>query len=146
MAGAFFQWMALAILSATAGFMIFGKQWAQIAFAIPAVGIGVLLGFVPFDATTRVLLSGSAGALYALFIPLLFWYLAWQSGGNLRKSNLFLGLGFFVLFAGRVIHAGRYVLSDMVFGSITIPGVLAPGLIVIGLILIAAGNEWGQSS
>ncbi len=33
----------------------------------------------------------------------------------------------------------------MVFGSITIPGVLAPGLIVIGLILIAAGNEWGQS-
>jgi hypothetical protein len=146
MAGAFFQWMALALLSATAGFMIFGKKWAQILFAIPAVGIGVLLGFIPFDATTRVLLSGSAGALYALFIPFLFWYLAWQSGGNLRKSNLFLGLGFFVLFAGRVIHAGRYVLSDMVFGSITIPGVLAPGLIVIGLILIAAGNEWGQSS
>ncbi len=145
MAGAFFQWMALAILSATAGFMIFGKQWAQIAFAIPAVGIGVLLGFVQFDTTTRVLLSGSAGALYALFIPLLFWYLAWQSGGNLRKSNLFLGLGFFVLFAGRVVHAGRYVLSDLVFGSITIPGVLAPGLIVIGLILIAAGNEWSQS-
>ena len=145
MAGAFFQWMALAILSATAGFMIFGKQWAQIAFAIPAVGIGVLLGFVQFDATTRVLLSGSAGVLYALFIPLLFWYLAWQSGGNLRKSNLFLGLGFFVLFAGRVVHAGRFYLSDLVFGSITVPGVLAPGLIVIGLILIAAGNEWSQS-
>ena len=146
MGGAFFQWMALALLSATAGFMIIGKKWAQIAFAIPAVGIGVLLGFVQFDATTRVLLSGSAGALYALFIPLLFWYLAWQSGGNLRKSNLFLGLGFFVLFAGRVVHAGRFVLRDMVFGSITIPGILAPGLIVIGLILIAAGNEWGQSS
>jgi len=146
MAGAFFQWMALALLSATAGFMIFGKKWAQIAFAIPAVGIGILLGFVQFDAATRVLLSGSAGALYALFIPLLFWYLAWQSGGNLRKSNLFLGLGFFVLFAGRVVHAGRYLLSDLVFGSITIPGVLAPGLIVIGLILIAAGNEWSQTS
>ncbi|MFW9795050.1 MAG: hypothetical protein ACFFEE_12150, partial [Candidatus Thorarchaeota archaeon] len=146
MAGAFFQWMVLALLSATAGFMIFGKQWAQIAFAIPAVGIGILLGFVPLDSQIRLLLSGSAGAVYALFIPLLFWYLAWQSGGNLRKSNLFLGLGFFVLFAGRVIHAGRYFLSDLVFGSVTIPGVLAPGLIVIGLILIAAGNEWGQSS
>ncbi|MFX1484886.1 MAG: hypothetical protein ACFFCP_17040 [Promethearchaeota archaeon] len=146
MAGAFFQWMALALLSATAGFMIFGKKWAQIAFAIPAVGIGILLGFVPLDSATRVLLSGSAGAVYALFIPLLFWYLAWQSGGNLRKSNLFLGLGFFVLFAGRVVHAGRYLLSDLVFGSVTIPGVLAPGLIVIGLILIAVGNEWGQSS
>jgi len=146
MAGAFFQWMALAILSATAGFMIFGKRSAQIAFAVPAVGIGILLGFIPLDATTRVLLSGSAGAAYALFIPLLFWYLAWQSGGNLRLSNLFLGFGFFVLFAGRVVHAGRYVLADMIFGSITIPGVLAPGLIVIGLILIAAGNEWGQSS
>ncbi len=146
MAGAFFQWMALALLSATAGFMIFGKKWAQILFAVPAVGIGVLLGFVPLDSQMRLLLSGSAGAVYALFIPLLFWYLAWQSGGNLRKSNLFLGLGFFVLFAGRVIHAGRYFLSDFVFGSVTIPGVLAPGLIVIGLILIAAGNEWGQSS
>ncbi|MFW9767744.1 MAG: hypothetical protein ACFFF9_06300 [Candidatus Thorarchaeota archaeon] len=145
-AGAFFQWMALALLSATAGFMIFGKKSAQIAFAVPAVAIGVLLGFFTLDVTVRVLLSGSAGAIYALFIPLLFWYLAWQSGGNLRKSNLFLGLGFFVLFAGRVIHAGRYLLSDMAFGSITIPGVLAPGLIVIGLILIAAGNEWGQSS
>jgi hypothetical protein len=145
MAGAFFQWMALAILSATAGFMIIGKKWAQIGFAIPAVGIGVLLGFVPFDAPTRVLLSGTAGAAYALFIPLLFWYLAWQSGGNLRKSNLFLGFGFFVLFAGRVVHAGRYVLAT-VFGSTTIPGVIAPGLIVIGLILIAVGNEWGQSS
>ncbi|MFW9788262.1 MAG: hypothetical protein ACFFE2_03095 [Candidatus Thorarchaeota archaeon] len=146
MAGAFFQWMALALLSATAGFMIIGKRWAQIGFAIPAVGIGILLGFVPFDSTTRVLLSGSAGAVYALFIPLLFWYLAWQSGGNLRKSNLFLGLGFFVLFAGRVVHAGRYLLRDLVFNSTTIPGVLAPGLIVIGLILIAVGNEWGQSS
>ncbi|MFX1484780.1 MAG: hypothetical protein ACFFCP_16505 [Promethearchaeota archaeon] len=146
MAGAFFQWIALALLSATAGFMIFGKKWAQIAFAIPAVGIGILLGFVSLDSATRVLLSGSAGAVYALFIPLLFWYLAWQSGGNLRKSNLFLGLGFFVLFAGRVVHAGRYLLSDLVFGSVTIPGVLAPGLIVIGLILIAVGNEWGQSS
>jgi hypothetical protein len=147
MAGAFFQWMALAILSATAGFMIIGKKWAQIGFAVPAVGIGIFLGFVPLDSATRVLLSGSAGALYALFIPLLFWYLAWQSGGNLRKSNLFLGLGFFVLFAGRVVHAGRYVLSTLVFGgSITIPGVLAPGLIVIGLILIAAGNELGQTS
>ena len=64
--------MALALLSATAGFMIFGKRWAQIAFAIPAVGIGVVLGFVPLDVTTRVLLSGSAGGLYALFIPLLW--------------------------------------------------------------------------
>ena len=147
MAGAFFQWMALALLSATAGFMIFGKKWAQIAFAIPAVGIGVLLGFVQFDDVTRVYLSGGAGLLYALFIPLLFWYLAWQSGGNLRKSNLFLGLGFFVLFAGRVVHAARFTLSEMFFGnSITIPGILAPGLIVIGLILIAAGNEWSQSS
>jgi hypothetical protein len=146
MAGAFFQWMALALLSATAGFMIIGKKWAQIGFAIPAIVIGVALGFVPFDDVTRVLISGSAGAVYALFIPLLFWYLAWQSGGNLRMSNLFLGFGFFVLFAGRVVHAGRYELANLIFGSTTIPGVIAPGLIVIGLILIAVGNEWGQSS
>jgi len=146
MAGSFVQWMALATLSATAGFMIIGKRWAEISFAVPAVIIGVVLGFVPLDATTRSLLSGGAGAIYALFIPLLFWYLAWQSGGKLRRSNLLLGLGFFILFAGRVIHAVRYPMADVMFGgSVAIPGVIAPGLIVIGLILIATGIEWGQS-
>lgn len=145
-AGAFFQWMALAVLSATAAFMIFGKRWAQILFAIPAIGIGVILGLVPLETFTRQALSGGAGGLYALFIPLLFWYLAWQSGGILRKSNFTLGFGFFVLFAGRVIHALRHVLADVVFsGSYTISGVLAPGLIVIGLIIIATGNEMGQT-
>jgi len=146
MAGSFIQWMALAILSATAGFMIIGKRSAEIAFAVPAVIIGVILGFVSLDATTRGLLSGGAGAFYALFIPLLFWYLAWQSGGKLRRSNILLGLGFFILFAGRVIHAWRYPMADVMFGgSVAIPGVIAPGLIVIGLILIATGNEWGQT-
>jgi hypothetical protein len=146
MAGSFIQWMALATLSATAGFMIIGKRWAEIAFAVPAVIIGVVLGFVPLDATTRGLLSGGAGAIYALFIPLLFWYLAWQSGGKLRRSNILLGLGFFILFAGRVIHAIRYPMADTMFGgSVAIPGVIAPGLIIIGLILIAVGLEWGQS-
>ncbi len=144
--GAFFQWMALAILSATAGFMIFGQRWAEILFAIPAVVIGVVLAVVPMDTFTRQVISGTAGPIYALFIPLLFWYLAWQSGGDLRKSNFVLGLGFLILFAGRVIHAGRHALASFVFGSYTIPGILAPGLIVIGLILIAVGNEWSQIS
>ncbi len=147
MAGSFIQWLALATLSATAGFMIFGKRWAEIAFAVPGVIIAIILGFFSLDATTRGLLSGGFGAIYALFIPLLFWYLAWQSGGMLRRSNLLLGLGFFVLFAGRVIHAIRYPMADLYFsGSVAIPGVIAPGLIVIGLILIATGNEWGQTS
>ncbi len=146
MAGSFIQWLALATLSATAGFLIFGKKEAQIGFAVPAVIIAIILGFVPLESTMRSIISGGFGAIYALFIPLLFWYLAYQSGGMLRRSNLFLGLGFFVLFAGRVIHAIRYPMADVLFnGSIAIPGVIAPGLIVIGLILIAAGNEWGQS-
>lgn len=146
MAGSFIQWLALATLSATAGFMIFGKRWAEIAFAVPAVVIAVILGFIPLDTTSRGLLSGGAGAVYALFIPLLFWYLAWQSGGKLRRSNLLLGLGFLILFAGRVIHSIRYPMAEVLFqNSVAIPGVIAPGLIVIGLILIATGNEWGQT-
>ncbi|MHA1863067.1 MAG: hypothetical protein ACTSWA_04800 [Candidatus Thorarchaeota archaeon] len=147
MAGSFIQWLALATLSATAGFMIFGKRWAEIGFAVPAVIIAFILGFITLDTTTRGLLSGGAGAVYALFIPLLFWYLAWQSGGKLRRSNLLLGLGFFILFAGRVIHAIRYPMADVLFGgSIVRPGIIAPGLIIIALILVATGNEWGQSS
>ncbi len=147
MAGSFFQWIALATLSATAGFMIFGKRWAEIAFAVPPVVVAFILGFVSLDPTTRVLLSGGAGAIYALFIPLLFWYLAWQSGGKLRRSNFLLGSGFFILFTGRVIHSLRYPMGELFFNnSITIPGIIAPGLIVISLILIATGNEWGQAS
>ncbi len=145
-AGAFFQWMALATLSATAGFMIFGQRWAEILFAVPAIGIGVILGAAVLDDTTRMYLSGGAGAIYALFIPLLFWYLAYQSGGMLRRSNFLLGSGFFILFVGRVIHSVRDTLATILFnGSPTIPGILAPGLIVIGLIFIATGNEWGQA-
>ncbi len=144
--GAFFQWMALALLSATAGFMIFGKRWAEIAFAVPAIGIAVILALFPLDEALRQIITGGAGAIYALFIPLLFWYLAWQSGGILRESNFILGLGFFVLFAGRLIHSARNELATFFFGgSITIPGILAPGLIVVALILIAAGNERAQS-
>jgi hypothetical protein len=146
MAGSFIQWMALATLSATAGFMIFGKRWAEISFAIPAILVGIILGFVPLDSATRTILSGGFGAFYALFIPLLFWYLAWQSGGKLRKSNALLGLGFFVLFAGRVIHAVRYSMADLFFGgSVAVPGIVAPGIIIIGLIIIMTGLEWGQS-
>ncbi len=143
--GTFFQWMALATLSATAGFMIFGKRWAEILFAAPAIAIGLVLGLVPLDPLVRFYLSGGAGAGYALFIPILFWYLAYESGGILRRSNFLLGLGFLILFTGRAIHSARDALSAFLFsGSPTIPGVLAPGLIVIGLILIATGNEWSQ--
>ncbi|MHA1577146.1 MAG: hypothetical protein ACTSU3_07280, partial [Candidatus Thorarchaeota archaeon] len=109
-AGGFFQWMALAALAATAGFMIFGKRWAEIGFAVPAVGIGIGLVLLPLDMTS--IYVGIGGMVYALFIPLLFWYLAYQSGGVLRKSNFILGMGFFVLFAGRVIHAARFLLES----------------------------------
>jgi len=142
-AGGFFQWMALAALAATAGFLIIGKRWAEIAFAVPAILIGVLLVAFPGDITDIVVTIG--GIAYALFIPFLFWYLAWVSGGILRKSNFILGLGFLILFAGRVIHSGRFLLDltgILLYGA---SGVLAPGLIVIGLILITAGNEWGSA-
>jgi len=141
--GGFFQWMALAALAATAGFMIFGKRWAEIGFAVPAIGIGVGLVLLPLEMTSLVV--GIGGGVYALFIPLLFWYLAYQSGGVLRKSNFILGFGFLILFAGRVIHAARFAVESLGIMSYAVSGVLAPGLIVIGLILIATGNEWGQT-
>lgn len=141
--GGFFQWMALAALSATAGFMIFGKKWAEIGFAIPAVIIGVALAVVPYTLVSGI--AGAAGVIYALFLPMLFFYLAWQSGGVLRVSNFMLGLGFLILFSGRVIHAARYALGSAGILTPAVVGVLAPGLIVIALIVIATGNEWGHS-
>jgi hypothetical protein len=141
--GGFFQWMALAALAATAGFLIIGKRWAEIAFSVPAVLIGLLLIVLPGELTTYA--ATIAGVIYALFIPLLFWYLAWVSGGILRKSNFILGLGFLILFAGRVIHTIRFSLDALGILLYGATGVLAPGLIVIGLILITAGNEWATT-
>jgi hypothetical protein len=141
--GGFFQWMALAALSATAGFMIFGKRWAEIGFAVPAAVIGIALAVLPYTLVRDI--AGVAGIFYALFLPGLFFYLAWQSGGVLRISNFMLGLGFLILFTGRVIHAARYALGEANILSPAIIGVLAPGLIVIALIVIATGNEWGQT-
>jgi len=85
------------------------------------------------------------GVIYAIFIPSLFWYLAYQSGGLLSRSNFLLGLGFFVLFAGRVLHSVRFIADAAGILGYTVIGVLAPGLIVIGLILIATGSEWGHT-
>ncbi len=149
-AGAFFQWLALALLSATGAFMILGKLWAEALFSLPAIIIAIILGLNLVDAPVRSAITTYVGTGYALFIPLLFWYLAWQSGGLLRRSNFLLGLGFFILFAGRAIHSARNFLASYVFGTpadprYAIPGVIPPGLIVIGLILIAIGNEWGQA-
>ena len=49
--------------------MIFGKRWAEIAFAVPALGIGVILAIFPLDDVIRQIITGGAGAVYALFIP-----------------------------------------------------------------------------
>ena len=121
----------------------FGRRWAEIGFAVPAILIGIGLAIFPGDVTDLPVLIG--GIAYALFIPFLFWYLAWQSGGVLRRSNFILGLGFLVLFAGRVIHSARVTLDTAGVLSLGAGGVLAPGLIIIALILITAGNEWGQT-
>lgn len=149
-AGAFFQWLALALLAATGVFMIMGNRIAEILISIPAIIISIILGLNLFDATVRFFLTTIAGGIYAIFISLLFWYLAWKSGGVLRRSNFLLGLGFLVLFAGRAIHSARQYLAEYVFGTPTdphyaIPGVIPPGLIVIGLIFIAMGSEWGKA-
>ncbi len=138
--GGFFEWLALAVLSATAGFLIFGKRWAELVFSIPAVVFAVALALLPYDMINQY--AGLAAVFYALFIPLLFWYLAYQSGGVLRQSNFILGCGFLILFAGRLIHAARFALDWAGVMSYSVTGVVSAGLLVIGLILIATGNEW----
>ncbi len=138
--GGLFEWLALAALAATAGFLVFGKRWAELAFSIPAVVIGVALAVLPYESVNQY--AGLFAVGYALFIPFLFWYLAYQSGGVLRQSNFILGCGFLVLFAGRLIHAARFALDWAGIMSYSVVGVVSPGLIVIGLILIASGNEW----
>lgn len=141
--GGFFQWLALATLSATAGFMIFGEKRFEIVFATPAVVIAFALAILPYSIVKEW--ASPIGIVYALFLPALFFYLTWQSGGVLRISNFLLGAGFLTMFAGQVIHSARFVMGSVGLMSYTVVGVLAPGMIVIGLILIATGLEWAQA-
>ncbi|MGQ9721941.1 MAG: hypothetical protein ACUVXA_11535 [Candidatus Jordarchaeum sp.] len=79
-------------------------------------------------------------ALYALIIPLIFFYVAWQGIGTIRKRALLLGFGFTIYYVGRVLQAT--LIRTYLPTALSI--ILAPALAMIALILIYYGIRYEE--
>lgn len=76
-------------------------------------------------------------SIYSVFIPLLFFYVALNSVGVIRKKAFLLGVGFICYYAGRTMQAA---IVKSLLGEIAI--FISPAIIVLSLILITSGVQY----
>ncbi|WP_287582534.1 hypothetical protein [Candidatus Borrarchaeum sp.] len=138
--GTCIQWFALAFLALLIGHLILDNLYHQIIIAIPPPVIAVLILFIPGVALSpfRFAVNYVLAPIYAIFLPALFFYLAYHSVGTIRRGSILNGVGFLILYAGRVMssEAVKQVLAPWV-GAI-----FAPGLVILALLLISWGNQY----
>jgi hypothetical protein len=103
--------------------------------------IPILTGFI-FQPSGMIYVSVNyvLAALYAIMIPLIFFWVAWQGIGTIRKRALLLGLGFTIYYVGRVIQAT--LIRTYLPTAFSI--ILAPALAMIALILIYYGIRYEE--
>ncbi|MEM2144286.1 MAG: hypothetical protein QW279_02920 [Candidatus Jordarchaeaceae archaeon] len=103
--------------------------------------IPILTGFI-FQPSGMIYISVNyvLAALYAIMIPLIFFWVAWQGIGTIRKRALLLGLGFTIYYLGRVIQAT--LIRTYLPTAFSI--ILAPALAMIALILIYYGIRYEE--
>jgi hypothetical protein len=87
-----------------------------------------------------IIMNYALAALYAIMIPLIFFYVAWQGIGTIRKRGLLLGFGFTIYYVGRVIQAT--LIRTYLPTAFSI--ILAPALAMIALILIYYGIRYEE--
>jgi len=138
------------------GDVLFGYNINEIPFFIPQIQIDgyealFWLGFDPFSPlfpTKWVITYQPSGAiyltinyvlasLYSVFIPLLFFYVAWNSVGVIRRKALLLGIGFISYYVGRTLQAA---IIKSVLGEIAI--FIAPIIVIVALVLITSGVQY----
>lgn len=138
--GTCIQWFALAFLALLIGFLLLDNLYHQIIVAIPPPVIAVLILFIPVTALPpfRIAVNYVLAPIYAIVLPALFFYLAYHSVGTIRRGSILNGVGFLILYAGRVMssEAAKQVLVPWV-GAI-----FAPGLVILALLLISWGNQY----
>ena len=142
--GTCIQWFALAFLALLIGYLILDNLYHQMIVAIPPPIIAILVLFVPEDliitpnAAFRLIINYALAPIYAIVIPALFFYLAYHSVGTIRRGSILNGIGFLILYAGRVIS------SELVKQALTpwVGAIFAPGLVILALLLISGGNQY----
>ncbi|MHA1608078.1 MAG: hypothetical protein ACTSWP_11205 [Candidatus Freyarchaeota archaeon] len=111
----------------------------------------VWLGFDPFSpyfplkcviayqpsGTIYLTINYVLASLYSIFVPLLFFYIAWQGVGVIRRKALLMGFGFTTYYIGRAVQAAiiKAMLGEWVI-------FLAPMIVFLSLILITAGVQY----
>ncbi|MFX0096134.1 MAG: hypothetical protein ACFE7E_00070 [Candidatus Hodarchaeota archaeon] len=141
--GTVFQWVALSSISAAISTLIFQDKNRQTAFIIIPLIVATVVAVLPPDLLLpqqipRIVINNVVAPIYAILIPVLFFYVARRSAGLIRKSAFLIGLGFLTFYVGRVIHSE---ILKTIFGFTV--GVIAPSLVIVALVLIAAGVQYG---
>jgi hypothetical protein len=142
--GTCIQWFALGFLALLIGYLLLDNLYHQIIVAIPPPVIAILVLVVPEaliltpGAVFRVIINYALAPIYAIFVPALFFYLAYNSVGTIRIGSVLNGIGFLVLYAGRVLA------SELVQQALTpwVSAILAPGLVILSLLIISYGNQY----
>ncbi|MCK5587786.1 MAG: hypothetical protein KAI34_03570, partial [Candidatus Lokiarchaeota archaeon] len=140
------QWFGLAFLALLIGYLILENLYHQIIIAIPPPIIALLVLFVPdslivpVGAPFRIIINSVLAPIYANFIPALFFYLAYNSVGTIRRGSVLNGIGFLILYAGRVIASE--VVQIALITTPWVSAILAPGLVILSLLIISYGNQY----
>lgn len=138
------------------GELLFGYGVDEVHFLIPQVqaeGYELLfwLGFDPFSpwfppkwaiiyqpsGAVYLAINYVLSSLYSIFIPLMFFYVAWNSVGVIKRKALLLGTGFIFYYIGRTVQAA--VIRSLL-GEIAL--FVAPVIVILALILISSGVQY----
>jgi hypothetical protein len=138
--GEAFQWAALTFISLAITTRIFENRFLKLGIPIvPAVCAFFFLllpdGIIALGSSSPIIfaLNVIIAPLYAIVIPLIYLYVAYQSAGVIRNSSFLLAVGFLVYYGGRVLH------TISVSGENVLALILAPGIVIIGLMIMTAG-------
>jgi hypothetical protein len=137
--GEVLQWIALTFIILAVTMRVFGNRFLK--FGIPIIPAICALFFIllPGDITGSAapvifVLNDIIAPIYAIVIPLIYFYVAIQSAGVIRNSSLLVAVGFLIYFLGRVLD------TFFIYGAPNPAGmILAPGIVIIGLLVMTSG-------
>ena len=152
--GTFFQWIGLAVLSFTIGMLLIksinpesfiarNKLFVYVLMLLIPFGIGVSILALPeeYIAILRFVVLTILAPIYAILIPILYFYLGFKMTGKFRTGSLFQGVGFLILYAGRVINAQISASVILPLLGETVALLLPPCLVIIALMFIVFGIQ-----
>jgi hypothetical protein len=138
--GEFFQWAALTFISLAITTRIFENRFIKLGIPIVPAICAFFFLFLPDEvialgSTSPIIfaLNDVIAPLYAIVIPAIYLYVAYQSAGVIRNSSLLLAVGFLIYYGGRVLH------TISVGGANIVALILSPGIVIIGLLVMTAG-------